>query len=329
MIVRSLLHDGRLQVEVHPRLLSAVDRWLPLVPPDTPADPSGAVIRVLSAEDAPAARPAVPRTLRLGEVDAWIDGGEARLFGTARVHGLVRLARGDAELRAPLEGDDPDAVAWDLYSALTLSCAMLLGRMERALVHAAAAAPPGASAWLLVGDARAGKTTTCANLVRAGWSYLSDDHVVLFRDPEGRIAVEGLPRPFHLDEGWETGRVARRRGAADPRERWPGAWRRTAPLGGLLFPSVEPDAPTSLDAFAAPDALAALLRQSPWLLADPACAPAVLALLRQAALLPAHALRLGLDTYAAPERLTERLSQLQARLSGGWLMDAGELDGGD
>ncbi|HEX2210112.1 MAG TPA: hypothetical protein VHG93_20725 [Longimicrobium sp.] len=307
MIVRSLLEDGRLRMEVHPRLLSALERWLPLVPLDTPADPSGSVIRVLSTEGGdPPARPSVERTMELGRVDAWVEGDRARMFGRAGVYGVVRLDEGVAELRAPLEGD-AERVMWALYSSATLACALLLGRMGRALVHAAAVAPPGGRAWLLVGDTHAGKTTTCANLVRAGWSYVSDDHVVLHRDAEGRIAVEGLPRPFHLDEGWEEGVVHRRRGSTDPRTRFTGAWRRTAPLAGLLFPRVHADEPTALAPFRAPDALGALLRQSPWLLADRGCAPRVLALLREAALLPAHTVRLGLDTYADPALLAERL----------------------
>ncbi|HEU0299857.1 MAG TPA: hypothetical protein VFR37_10390, partial [Longimicrobium sp.] len=246
---------------------------------------------------------------RLGEVEVWIEGDRATLLGPSGVHGLARLAGGDAELHAPLDGADPDAVAWDVYSACTVSCALLLGRMGRALVHAAAVAPPGGPAWLLVGDTHSGKTTTSANLLRAGWSYLSDDHVVLGREGGG-IEVEGLPRPFHLDDGWEAGEVVRRRGETDPRARWPGRWRRTAPLAGLLFPRVEAGAPTALGPFGAPDALASLLRQSPWLLADRGCAPAVLDLLRAAALLPTHALRLGLDTYADPERLAEVVRQL-------------------
>jgi hypothetical protein len=311
VIVRSLLEDGRLRVEAHPLLLSALTRWLPLVPPDTPADPAGAVIRVVPRDDGVPApqRPDRSRTLRLGDVDAWIEGDRATLLGPSGVHGEVRLAEGAAELHAPTDGAGPDAVAWDLYSACTVSCALLLGRMGRALAHAAAVAPPGGPAWLLVGDTHAGKTTTSANLLRAGWSYLSDDHVVLARDGGDGIVVEGLPRPFHLDEGWETGEVVRRRGATDPRARWPGRWRRTAPLAGLLFPRVEADAPTALGPFGAADALAALLRQSPWLLADRGCAPAVLDLLRAAALLPTHALRLGLDTYADPERLAVVMGQ--------------------
>lgn len=305
MIVRTLLHDGRLRVEAHPRLLPPLTRWLPLLPDDTPADPRGSVIRVLPSSDAPPAPPAERRTLALGGVDAWVAGDLARISAGALAWGTVDLRAGVAEVRVGEDGIGSEAALWALYSACTLSAALLLGRMGRALAHAAAVAPPEGGGWLLVGDSRAGKTTTCANLTGAGWRYLSDDHVVLYRDGDGRVAAEGWPRPFHLDVGWDAGTVEHARGETDPRERWPGRWRRTAPLGGMLFPRVEAGAPTALEPAEAGGALAGLLRQSPWLLADRGCAPRVLALLRDAALLPAHALRLGLDTYTDPARLAE------------------------
>lgn len=302
MIVRSLLHDGRLRVEAHPRLLPALARWLPFLPEDTPADPRGAAIRVLPGSVAPPA-PDAPRTLHLSGVDAWVEGSVAILSGGPRVWGRIDLDAGVAELRIAEGAEAEDSASWTAYSAGTLSSALLLGRMGRALAHAAAVAPPEGEAWLLVGDARAGKTTTTANLVAAGWRYLSDDHVVLYRDAEGRVAAEGWPRAFHLDEGYDAGAPTGRRGSDDPRARWPGSWRRTAPLRGMLFPRVEKDAPTALEPAEPGGALAGLLRQSPWLLADRGCAPRVLELLRDAALLPAFNLRLGLDTYRDPARL--------------------------
>ena len=74
MIVRSLLHDGRLRIEANPDLLPLLGRWLPLLPHDTPADPAGAVIRVLPSDEAPTTTPPHPRTLHLTGVDAWVAG---------------------------------------------------------------------------------------------------------------------------------------------------------------------------------------------------------------------------------------------------------------
>jgi hypothetical protein len=306
VIARSLLHDGALRMEVHPELLRAASLWIPLLPEDTPADPAGAVVRVLASDGSAASAPSsAPPTLRMGNVAARLEGDLAVLGGTSGFRGEVNLGSRSAELRVPPVADAAlsDPAAGDLFSAATLAAALLLGRMDRALAHAAAVVGGDGRAWLLVGDSHAGKTTTSANLLQAGWRYVSDDQVVLYRGTDGGLRVEGWPRPFHLDEGWEGGAPLHRRGTTDPRERWPGRWTRTAPLAGLLFPRVEADRLTAREPLPASDALARLLRQSPWLLADRAVAPRVLRLLQEAASLPAYELQLGLDTYADPERL--------------------------
>lgn len=313
MLVRPLLEDGSLRLEIHPALRSAAERWLPLLPRDAPRPAGGAVIALLPADSRPDAPPASRRTLALGRVEAWVEGERATLAGARALRGSVDLAGLRAELRAPTAFRDDaerEGAAWEVYSACTLASALLLGRMGRALTHAAAVAPPGGGAWLLVGDTHAGKTTTSANLLACGWRYLSDDHVVLGRGADGAVRVEGWPRAFHLDEGWERGETLAVRGETDPRARWPGRWLRSAPLAGLLFPRVEAERPTALAPAPPAGALTALLRQSPWLLADPAAAPALLAVLRDGALLPAHALRLGRDSYADPPVLARALAPL-------------------
>jgi hypothetical protein len=311
--VRPLLEDGSLRLEAHPSLLPSLDRWLPLLPADGPVDAAGAVLSLVPASGPPAAAPSGPRTLSLGGVEAWTERDHAFLSGAAGIGGSVDLAALRAEIRAPVPGAAGPAAeraARDLHSACTVAASLLLGRLSRALAHAAAIVPPSGGAWLLVGDARAGKTTTCATLLSAGWRYLSDDHVVVRRGADAAVEVEGWPRPFHLDEGWERGDPAPRRGATDPRHRWPGRWRRSAPVAGLLFPRVVAGEATRLEEIDGADALAALLRQSPWLLADRRAAPAVLALLRDAAALPSARLTLGRDAYAAPRTLTSVLEPL-------------------
>lgn len=313
MHVRPLLEDGSLRMECEPSLLPAARRWLPLLPPDGPVDPRGAVVSLHAASAPPAPPPPGRRTLALGRVEAWVEGERATLAGPDGLRAVVDLAVRRAGIRAPAPSGDPardERMRWEVYSACTLSAALLLGRLGRALAHAAAVAPPRGGAWLLVGDTHAGKTTTTANLLASGWRYLSDDHVVLGRGADGRVTVEGWPRPFHVDEGWEQGETRAVRGETDPHQRWPGRWRRGAPLAGILLPRIEAARPTALEDAAAPDALAALVRQSPWLLADPAAAPALLALLSDAARLPARALRLGRDAYADPPVLLAALAPL-------------------
>jgi hypothetical protein len=306
-----LLADGRLRIECDPALAPLLERWLPLLPYE-PVDPpgGGAVIRIVAGDPACVALAAGAAALRLGTAEARVDAAAGR----ASLHAPFCAAGVDlAALQAELvvrAGVDDEAAAWDLYGLCTLLCAMLLGRLGRALVHAAAIVAPDGRAWLLAGDARAGKSTTAVNLISAGWRFVSDDNGVLFRGMDGAPWVEGWPRLFHLDEGWEAGAPLHRRGEVDPHARWPGQWVRTAPLAGLLFPRVEADRPTELAPLPAAEALAALMRQSPWLLADRACAAEVLSFLREACERPAFSLRLGLDSYRDTARLLDVLAPL-------------------
>ena len=132
--------------------------------------------------------------------------------------------------------------------------------------------------------------------------------MVLTLGKADRPVIEGWPRTFHLDEGWEAGTPARRRRDLDPSTLGPGQWRRSAPLERVVLLSVAADQPTSLQRASGADVLAALVRQSPWLLADRTAAPRVLALLRTAATVSLAHLTLGLDTFARPDRLAEMLT---------------------
>jgi len=189
--------------------------------------------------------------------------------------------------------------------------------MGRTLVHAGAVAAPGGRAWLLAGGTFSGKSTTCTTLIRGGWDWLGDDHVLLGRDAAGLPRVEGWPRKFNLDHGYAAGASIGVRERVDPDGFGPGRWRRTAPLGGVLFPRVEAERPTALARLAAADALARLLDLSPWLLVDPGAAPSILALLGEAARTPAYELRLGGDCYGDSVRLQQVLTPVLGPGEGG------------
>jgi hypothetical protein len=314
----SLVHDDRLRLEVEPALRSAAERWIPRFasPPARPAGPNDACVRIRPATAPAAAPPPGAPTLRLMSVAAWLQPEHSRvlLAGSRGGYGTVDPDAARSELRVPVGPPADDAPLGDLFYLLTLAAALLLVRMRRTLIHAGALVAPDGRAWLLVGDSHAGKSTTCLNLIRSGWDYLSDDQVILQESPDGSgLMVEGWPRLFHLDEGWAAGAPTGRRRAVAPEAPGTGRWRRTAPLGGLLFPRVEAESPTLLQPLSAGSALAALIRQAPWLLADRVAAEPVLALLRRAALLPAHRLRLGLDTYRNTDGLLERLDPLLSR----------------
>jgi hypothetical protein len=305
-----LLADGALRLEADPALLPLVRRWLPLLPYDTAAPGAGAVIRVVAGDPARIPAPAGPPVVRLGAASAWVDDARAVLRADAGCACEADLARGDATLVVPPGADAEGPAEWDVFSLCTVTAALLLGRMHRALVHAAAVVAPGGGCWLLVGDTHAGKSTTTVNLIEAGWRFVSDDHVVLFRGMDGRLSVEGWPRRFHLDEGWAEGAPGRVRGEIDPHARWPGAWTRVAPLAGLIFPRVNANQWTTLTDLTPVSALGGLMRQSPWLLADRGCAAEGLDFLRSVCKLPAYGLHLGLDTYRDTRRLLSVLHVL-------------------
>ncbi|MDB4883138.1 MAG: hprK [Gemmatimonadetes bacterium] len=308
----SLLHDDALVVHVDEALLPVVSRWLPLhAVPATREITCGAAIDVTYG---PGATADVTRTeppfIVFGGVRVLQDPGDVlALVASSRARGWIELGARRARLELPRGVNDADSderTAWDIYSMLTLSAAFLLGRVGGALVHAGCVVDPEGRAWLLIGDTHAGKTTTCVSLVAEGWRFLADDQVVL-RPSDGAVEVQGWPRHAHLDEGWTDSVVSGTRAAVDLRARYGDRWLRQAPLGGLLLPTVHPHEPTSATSVDAATSFTALVRQSPWLIADRGAAPAVMALLRDAAARPAYALTLGSDSYARGAVLASRL----------------------
>ncbi|HEX7978966.1 MAG TPA: hypothetical protein VF461_10215 [Gemmatimonadaceae bacterium] len=318
--VHSLLNDDALVVRTDVALAELVESWLPLhAAPPTRPEPR-ATIDVVS-DEAGAASDADDVSgaplLRFGGVQVRaLEGDVLRLTGTSSARGRIDLGARRATIAAPTSASSAaseSSLAFDVYSMLTLSAAFLVGRLGGALVHAGGAVDPEGRAWLLVGDTHAGKTTTCVSLVSAGgWRYLADDQVVLRFGSDGALVAEGWPRRAHLDEGFRDAVVTGTRATVDLRTRWGDRWLPRAPLGGVLMPAVHAERPTSLAAVADAASFAALVRQSPWLMADRAMAGEVMALLRNAASHPAFALSLGRDSYARGDVLAERLEPARA-----------------
>ena len=301
-IALDLVEDGAIRLALDRAVYPLAERWIPRGLGEPRDGPARATISV-RAHRAPLLRPTGRATLALGGVAAWVkEGGSSVVLRGASPAsgGVLNRTAGEGRLQVdPAWAQDAGA---DLYSMLTVSAALLLAGLGRALVHAAAVVDPDGGAWLLVGDARSGKSTTCATLASAGWGYLSDDQVILEAREDG-VSVEGWLRPFHLDATGESGEPTGERREIPPAELGLEGWRRTAPLAGVILSAVTPREPTLLTPIAAPDALAGLVRQSPWLLACPDTAAATLAVLRCAAERGAYTLRLGLDTYRQPARL--------------------------
>lgn len=304
-VQQKLVRDGTLVLSVDESLIAQASEWMPSLPEARAGShPSGPSIRVdrgeLSsafAKDAPA--------LALGSVTAWIDATRTAAWLENQAQNV--LATIDLESRvaqvAIADRDSPGPT--DVTSTLTIIAALLLVRDGRTAIHAAAVAHPvSREAWLLAGDSHSGKSTTTANLIRAGWQYLSDDYVVLCRSQSGEIEVEGWPDDFHLDEGWHRGESTGVRGALREEDLPDGRRVSNAALGGILFPRVSASEETIATTVPPVVSLERLIRQSPWLIADNRSAGRVFELLSDAASLPAGDLRLGLDTFADAEKLS-------------------------
>jgi hypothetical protein len=335
----TLTHDGVLTLRVEPELMDRVWRWLPFSAQPTRESTMGATIEVRKAvvvydEDSSVFPiPHTHPTLRLGEVSVWIDDARAHavLWSPCGLRGQIDLAVHKACIYI-----SPHTIS-DLDSALTLTTALVFNRLNRVLIPAAAVVSPSGVAWLLIGDSHAGKTTTVANLGFAGWHYMSDDTVVLTREmnhdsvapraenrekssnsvevatTESGFSIEGWPRLFRLDTGWRSGvPQGGPREDIDPRTLLVDRWQPHASLGGLIFPTVHAQAKTTLEPISRGEAMALLLRQAPWLLADRATATTELLLITAITELPAYRLTLGLDTYHDLEQLLRVLEPIHS-----------------
>jgi hypothetical protein len=305
----ALLGDGALVLRVDPNVRAAVLPWIPRgrSPRSGSTAPRATLIVEEAGTDGSTAQLTFTNkepTLTLGGVSAYVENDDVWIRGPARLGGHANLVLREARIALDPASARPPLTA--IHGALTLVSALLLGRIGRALVHAAAVVDAGGRGWLLVGDTHSGKTTTCATLIAAGWRYVADDQVVIGDSPDG-LEAEGWPREAHLDRGWSSGRVTRERTPADLSRIRADAWQNRVRVHGVWFTSVDADNPTTVRRIAPADALARLIRQSPWLLADSATAASSLELLSRIASMPCASVSLGRDSYADGERLVRCL----------------------
>ncbi len=317
----ALLQSGELILEVADECIPFVQPWIPLNAEEAgpslrsgrqsfvaaiPSLRSGRQITSRPEATSRRARTSSDPLLFLTTVTAFAVDGDVELRGTSASHATIHLDEQNAELSVDV---NDVASANDVYSMLTLSAAFLLGRLKQALMHAGAVVDPDGHAWLLVGDSHAGKTSTVVSLVNIGWSYLADDQVVVSRAESGEVMVEGWPRVAHLDEGYNSRSITGTRAAVDLRQQHGARLMRSAPLGGVLLPEVRAEQPTHAAPAHAASAFGALVRQSPWLMADAKAAPAIASLLTSVAATRPHVLTLGTDGYARGEVIAASLDQ--------------------
>ena len=139
-VVRALLEDGSLALRAEAAVWETVAPWVPLVQPREPAP--GEARAWIRVEAGPPAfpPPAEPAGFRMRVLPGWmLPTGEARLSSPDL---RVSAVADPAALLATVRVDLPDGAAADrgveMFEALTLPAALLLGRLGRTLVHAGA-----------------------------------------------------------------------------------------------------------------------------------------------------------------------------------------------
>jgi hypothetical protein len=186
-----------------------------------------------------------------------------------------------------------------------------LRQRGRYFVHAAGAVDPYGRAWLLAGDSGCGKSTLAYALARSGWRILGDDGVLVSVSEEG-VTAHGWHAPLEVSSALapvfpELREHASRARPSDPRRRIPMdvPLAREAPIAALLF--VQQSECHVATPLGPRDTLAALVRQSPWVILDDAYASAHLSALRRTAALRAFHLAHGPEDLHTVAQLLPRL----------------------
>lgn len=231
-----------------------------------------------------------PVAWQWGDVDARDQGDRTCL--THR-HADARLWVDDGRLR---RGPGYDRAEPTVRQELARVGAIIrLRQRGRYLVHAAGVVDPRGRAWLLSGDSGSGKSTLAYALARTGWTVLGDDGVLIERRGSA-LTAHPWREPLRVsrqlaDVFPEIDDDALRPAPGDPRNRVSLRMRsaRSAPVAALVL--IERGATCTLERAAPLTALAALIRQSPWVILGDAYARAHLDLLRHAAAQPVFQLR--------------------------------------
>lgn len=225
-----------------------------------------------------------------GDVDA-SDEGERTCLAHRRAAARLCVDKGRLVRGPGYEG----ATATVRQELARVGAIVRLRQRGRYLVHAAGAVDPKGRAWLLAGDSGSGKSTLAYALARDGWTVLGDDGVLIERAGHGLLA-HAWRDPLRVSLTLagifpEVGSPSLRRAVGDARERVSIVARgaRSAPVAAIVL--IERAAEFAIAAVSPVSALAALVRQSPWVILDDAYARPHRELLGHAASQPVFRLR--------------------------------------
>ena len=226
-------------------------------------------------------------TWRWGEVDASRTDGALCL--AHRRAGAKAWVRNGRIVRGPGYRDATRIVRHELARTGAI---VRLRERGRYLVHASGAVDSQGRAWLLSGDSGSGKSTLAYALAREGWAILGDDGVPIEVIGSSVIA-HGWRSPLAVSRTLENEFPELGEHPAptmDARQRVSIAARsvQSASIAALVF--VSRAQRLTVERLTPVATLAALVRQSPWVILDDAHSRAHLEALRRAAALPAFSL---------------------------------------
>ncbi len=198
---------------------------------------------------------------------------------------LMRLAEGDPVKVALWTREIPDATDPELARVTSFAVCAALRRFGLFDIHSAGViVPKTENGVLIIGPSGGGKSTLTLQLAQAGWSYLSDDELLLSL-VDRQVEARGFRSFFALSQD-----AAKESGAR------PGVKHCFEPAGVfsaprvaqvaprfLLFSSIGGEAETRLQALMQAETMARLIRACPWATYDTAVAGANLELLSQLA----------------------------------------------
>lgn len=221
--------------------------------------------------------------------------------------GRAAGALSDAFLTAPLEVQ---------RSLWLFALPMLLSARGLYALHAGGVVSPEGHGVLLAGVSGSGKTTLTCALTRSGWSYLSDDSVLLEDTPEGVQAL-AFGRSFHCAAPLFghypelcAGSAAPQRGKrlVEAASLYPGQSRERALPRAVFFPEIVAEEETRAIPLSATETLLRLLANAAAKLHGRAAMAAQMAALTQLAS-SARGYRLlhGADVHRHPERVAALL----------------------
>ncbi len=179
------------------------------------------------------------------------------------------------------------------------------------------------TAFLLVGGSGCGKSTLTATLVSCGWSFVSDDNLLLLDSAAG-IEAWALRRYFTFDQatfdacnltdfkksigGHVPGKTEKFRFYA--REAFPGRFVPTCLPGAILFPTISGEPKSRIEPLRQEDVLARLILQCPWATCDAAAAPLHLQALAQLARQTrSYTLFAGRDVFETPTSIPALIAE--------------------